>query len=290
MAALSTELLVSPKSTFSHLCPLCGPIMAFTQHAPSDLQMLPLPSSCVKLSLQIVTLTLAKGTGEAFYLVVPLARPGLVIEPGPGVLAGARSPLPAAGGLEAAGRRPSQGGAPRKEGEVGASEGKGDRKMGSEWGKEGGVPGLRGPVPALCVGPTRGPASGRAAARMPPARSARGPRPAAPAAPRTRRAALVTGGGGRGDPGGLGVGRPGGREAVVRVAAPALPLSLLSIPHLMRRQTDQRPISCTATLSWHLAAPSPALPPIGTQTSASIHFPPTHSPANPPAQLLRVVP
>lgn len=92
--------------------------MAFIQLAPSDLQMLPLPNSHVKLSFQIVTLTLTKGTGEAFYLVVPLARPGLEIEPGPEVLAGARSPLPAAGGLEAVGRRPSQVGAPGRKGRL----------------------------------------------------------------------------------------------------------------------------------------------------------------------------
>lgn len=150
-----------------------------------------------------------------------------------------------------------------------------------ESGKEAGVPGLRGPVPGLRMGPTRGVASGRAAARIPPARSARGPRPAAPAAPRTRRAALVTGGGGLGDPGGLGVGRPGGREAGVRAAVPALGLSLLSILYLMRRQTGQHPRTWTVTqpagtCSWHLAAASPASPPIGAQTSASIHFPLTH--------------
>lgn len=155
-----------------------------------------------------------------------------------------------------------------------------------ESGKETGVPGLRGPglrgpVPALRMGPTRGVASGRTAARMPPALSARGPRPAAPAAPSTRRAALVTGGGGLGDPGGLGVARPEGREAGVRAAAPALDLSLLSILHLMRRQTGQHPRSWTVTqpagtCSWQLATPSPASPPIGAQTSASIHFPLTH--------------
>lgn len=223
--------------------------------------------------------------------MVPLARPGLEIEPGPGVLARARSPLPAAGGLEAAGRRPSQGGAPRKAGEAEASEGKGGRKMESEWRKEGGVPGLRGPVPALCVGPTRGPASGRAAARIPPARSARGPLPAAPAAPRTRRAALVTGGGGRGDPGGLGVGRPGGREAVVRVAAPALPLSLFSIPHLMRRQTDQHSSSCTARLpaGTRVLAPRCPFPSVATRRSPNLGLDPlpshphTHSPPTGPA-------
>ena len=37
------------------------------------------------------------------YLVGALACPGLEIQPEPGVLAGARSPLPAAGGLEAVG-------------------------------------------------------------------------------------------------------------------------------------------------------------------------------------------
>lgn len=139
-------------------------------------------------------------------LVGPLARPGLETQLEPGVLARARSPFPAPGGLEA---------------------------------------GLRGPVPALRVCPTLGEASARAVARMPPARSARGPRPAAPAAPRTRRAALVTGGGGRGDPGGLGIGRPGEREAGVRPATPALDLSLLSIPHLWLR-----PPAAPRSVSW----------------------------------------
>ena len=145
--------------------------------------------------------------------------------------------------------------------------GEGGKKMGSESGKEVGVPGLRGPVPVLRSGPPRGVASGRAAPRLPPARSARGPRPEAPAAPRTRRAALVTGGGGRGDPGGLGVGRLGGREEGVRPAAPALDVSLLSISHLMRRQTDQHPRSWTATLPagiWVLA-------PLGSFPSVATH-------------------
>lgn len=163
--------------------------------------------------------------------------------------------------------------------------------MGSEWGKEAGVPGLRGPVPALRVCPTLGEASARAVARMPPARSARGPRPAAPAAPRTRRAALVTGGGGRGDPGGLGIGRPGEREAGVRPATPALDLSLLSIPHLMRKEISipgPGQLHCLQEPgSWHLSAPSPASPPMGAQTSAYIHFPPTRHLS---AQLLTVVP
>lgn len=130
-------------------------------------------------------------------LVVPLARPGL--ETGPGLVflpEGALSPLPDAGALEA---------------------------------------GFRELVPALRVGPARGADSGRVAPPMPPARSARGFRPTAPAAPRTRRAAGVTGGGGRGEPGGLGVRSPGGRAAGVRAVAPALALSLLSILHLRLR-------------------------------------------------------
>lgn len=58
------------------------------------------------------------------YLVVPMVRPGLEVEPWPGVLAGGRSPLPTAGGLEAAGRGQKVGsGAPR--------EGEGD---GGRWG------------------------------------------------------------------------------------------------------------------------------------------------------------
>lgn len=105
------------------------------------------------------------------------------------------------------------------------------------------VPGLLGPVPALRMGPTLGVDSVRGAARIPTARSARGPCPVAPAAPKTRSAALVTGGGGRGDPAGLGVGRPGGRETDARAAAPPRALSLLSIPHLMKRQTGQHPRS-----------------------------------------------
>lgn len=56
------------------------------------------------------------------YLVGALACPGLEIQPEPGVLAGARSPLPAAGGLEAVGRRPSQHRCPRYQGDAGASE------------------------------------------------------------------------------------------------------------------------------------------------------------------------
>lgn len=49
----------------------------------------------------------------------------------------------------------------------------------------------------------------------------------------------------------------------------------------MRRQTGQHPRTWTVTqpsgtCSWHLAAASPASPPIGVQTSASIHFPLTH--------------
>lgn len=159
-------------------------------------------------------------------------------------------------------------------------------EIGSESGKEAGIPGLLGPVPVLHVGPTRGVASRRAAVRVSPDSSAGDPRPAAPG---TRKAAGITGGGGRADPGSLGVfRRPGEREAAVCAAAPALALSLLSIPHLMRRQTCQHPRSSTVpTLqgpgSWHLAAPSPASPPMGVQTSASIHFPPTqpHSPAQP---------
>lgn len=150
-------------------------------------------------------------------LVGALACPGLEIQPEPGVLAGARSPLPAAGGLEA---------------------------------------GLRGPVPALRVGPNWGVTSGRAVPRMPPVLSARGPRPAAAAAPRTRRAALVTGGGGRGDPADLGIGRPGGREAGRRPAAAALDLSFLSIQHLTKKQINQHPRSWTAMLRarlWVLA-------------------------------------
>lgn len=124
--------------------------------------------------------------------------------------------------------------------------------MGSESGKEAEVPGLRGPVPALRVGPTWGVTSGRAAPRMPRVRSARGPRPAAAAAPRTRRAALVTGGGGRGDPAGLGIGRPGVREAGGRPAAAALDLSLLSIQHLTKKQINQHPRSWIAMLSARL--------------------------------------
>lgn len=158
--------------------------------------------------------------------------------------------------------------------------------MGSESGKDAGVPGLRGPVPALRAGPTRGAASGRAAPRMP-ARSARGPRPTAPAAPRTRRAALVTGGGGRGDPGGLGVGRPGGREAGVRAAAPALALSLLSIPHLMK-QTDQHPRSWTAMLpagTWVLAprVPFPSVATHGRPNLDPLPFYPHPHPLTNPA-------
>lgn len=45
--------------------------------------------------------------GGRSYLVVPLARPGLEIEPGPGILTGVRSPLPASASLVAARRRPS---------------------------------------------------------------------------------------------------------------------------------------------------------------------------------------
>lgn len=160
--------------------------------------------------------------------------------------------------------------------------------MRSEWRKEGGVPGLRGPVPELRVGPPRGPASGGAGARIPPARSARGPRPAAPAAPRTRRAALVTGGGGRGDPGGLGVGRPGGRVAVVREAAAALPLSLLSIPHLMRRQTGQHPSPCTAALpaGIRVLAPRCPFPSVATRMRPNLGLDPlaSHPLTRPAAQ------
>lgn len=77
--------------------------------------------------------------------------------------------------------------------------------------KEARIPGLLGLVPVLRVGSTAEVASERAAGRTPAPLSARGPRPAAPPAPRTLRAAGITGGGGRGDAGGLGVfRRPGG--------------------------------------------------------------------------------
>lgn len=72
-----------------------------------------------------MTPTLAEGTGGegAGYLVVPLARPGLETGPGLVFLAeGALSPLPDAGALEAAGRRPSH----RCPGEV-VVEGRWDR-------------------------------------------------------------------------------------------------------------------------------------------------------------------
>lgn len=155
-------------------------------------------------------------------------------------MAGAFSPLPAARGLEATGRRSSQWCLRKK-----SPFKKGERKR---WGRNW-VPGLRGPATALRVGPTPAAACGGAALPPPTARSVWGLRPKAPAAPRSLRAAVVTGGGGRGDPGGLGVGRPGGREAGVRAAAPPLGLSLLSIPYLMSRHTDQHPRSRTATLT-----------------------------------------
>lgn len=168
--------------------------------------------------------------------------------------------------------------------------------MGSESGKEAEVPGLRGPVPELLVGPTWGVTSGRAAPRMPPVRSARGPRPAAAAAPRTRRAALVTGGGGRGDPAGLGIGRPGGREAGGRPAAAALDLSLLSIQHLTKKQINQHPRSWIAMLPARLWV----LEPLCSFSCVTNHgrpnlcldpLPSTHPPlTSSPAQLLTVVP
>lgn len=155
-------------------------------------------------------------------------------------------------------------------------------KIGSEMRKEAGVPGFRELVPALRVGPARGADSGRVAPPMPPARSARGFRPTAPAAPRTRRAAGVTGGGGRGEPGGLGVRSPGGRAAGVRAVAPAFALSLLSILHL-KRQTGPHPRFWTPTSppeTWTRVphCPFAASPPIYTQTSASasIRSAPTH--------------
>lgn len=107
---------------------------SFHQFAPSDEQVL--PHTLIK-SFQMETLTLAQGNrGEgACYLVGPLACPELEIQPGPGVFAGARSPLPAAGGLEAVGGRPSQRRCPGKEGEAGASEERGARRWGPNQGK-----------------------------------------------------------------------------------------------------------------------------------------------------------
>lgn len=174
--------------------------------------------------------------------------------------------------------------------ETGASERKGVGKWRPNRGK-GPVPGLRGPVPALRVGPTREAVSGTTAARTPPARSARGPRPAAPAAPRTRRAALVTGGGGRGDPGGLGVGRPGGREAGVRAVAPALALSLLSMPHLPGRQrsaSDRCSDRRSPSPGTPLALPQRRHPWASKPQPGSTSLPP-QPPTCSPAQLLRAV-
>lgn len=145
-------------------------------------------------------------------LVVPLTRPGIEIETGPGVLAGICAPLSTAGSLEA---------------------------------------GLLGPVPVLRVGPTREVASRKVAVRMSPDLPARGTRPAAP---RTRRAAGITGGGGRTDPGSLGVfRRPGEREAAVCAAAPALPLSLLSIPHLCLESPAPRRVVWGGAVRQHLS-------------------------------------
>lgn len=78
-----------------------------------------------------------KEGGKACYLVVPLALPGIETEPRLEVLAEVRSPRPAAGVLEAAGKRCSLCGDPGKQGEAGASEGKGGRDKGLESGKEG---------------------------------------------------------------------------------------------------------------------------------------------------------